>query len=84
MPLRFAVSPLWETVAGLRVLAAPGYSPGHERWVAWAEQRLLNLGEDRSLLDTLVTMPVVPEFLIPTPGVRSVWASTSRSPRRAA
>jgi hypothetical protein len=33
---------------------------------------LLDLGEDRSLLDTLVTMPVVPEFVIPTPGVRSV------------
>jgi DNA-binding transcriptional ArsR family regulator len=72
MALRFAVSPLWETVAGLRVLAAPGYSPVHQRWVALAKRRLLDLGEDRSLLHVLVTMPVVPEFLIPTPGARSV------------
>jgi hypothetical protein len=71
MALRFAVSPLWETIAGLRVLAAPSLSPVHQRWIAWAERRLLDLGEDRSLLHVLVTRPVVPEFLIPTPGVRS-------------
>jgi hypothetical protein len=62
----------------------------HQRWVAWAEQRLLELGEDRSLLDTLVTMPVVPEFLIPTPGARSVGvdveiaALSGMSPQRIA
>ena len=71
MALRFAVSPLWETIAGLRVLAAPGLSPVHQRWIAWAETRLADLGPDRSLLHALITRPVVPEFLIPTPGVRS-------------
>ncbi|TQM83986.1 ArsR family transcriptional regulator [Saccharothrix saharensis] len=71
MALRFAVSPLWETIAGLRVLAAPGLSPVHQRWIAWAEERLLPLGADPSPLHDLATRPVVPEFLIPTPGVRS-------------
>ncbi|MBB5959246.1 DNA-binding transcriptional ArsR family regulator [Saccharothrix tamanrassetensis] len=72
MALRFAVSPLWETVAALRVLAAPGYFPVHQRWAAWAERRTTDLGEDPTLLTALVTMPVVPEFLIPTPGIRSI------------
>jgi DNA-binding transcriptional ArsR family regulator len=70
VPFRFAVSPLWETVAALRVLAAPG--PVHQRWTAWAQPRLAELGPDPTLLTTLVTMPVVPEFLIPTPGARSM------------
>ncbi|MGM1062483.1 ArsR family transcriptional regulator [Saccharothrix sp. Mg75] len=72
MALRFAVSPLWETVAALRVLAAPGAFPVHRRWSEWAGGELARLGEDPSLLRSLVTRPVVPEFLIPTPGVRSV------------
>ncbi len=72
MALRFAVSPLWETVAALRVLAAPGYSPAHQRWIAWAEPRIAALGPDPTLLTALVTMPVIPEFVIPTPGVRSI------------
>ncbi|WP_367137418.1 DUF5937 family protein [Saccharothrix sp. HUAS TT1] len=90
MALRFSVSPLWETIAGLRVLAAPGLSPVHQRWAAWAEERLADLGEDRSLLHVLVTRPVVPEFLIPTPGVRServgveIDAITKATPERVA
>ncbi|MEJ2858099.1 MULTISPECIES: ArsR/SmtB family transcription factor [unclassified Saccharothrix] len=74
MPFRFAVSPLWETVAALRVLAAPG--PAHERWTAWAKPRLAELGPDPTLLTALVNRPVVPEFLIPTPGVRSMDMDT--------
>ncbi|XVV01652.1 helix-turn-helix domain-containing protein [Actinosynnema sp. CA-248983] len=74
MPFRFAVSPLWETVAALRVLAGP--SPVHQRWTAWAQPRLAELGPDPSLLTTLATMPVVPEFLIPTPGMRSMDIDT--------
>ena len=75
MALRFAVSPLWETVAGLRVLVAPGYSAVHQRWVTWAEERLAGLRGDPwfDLLVRLVTSePVIPEFLIPTPGLRFV------------
>ncbi|MEU5693823.1 ArsR family transcriptional regulator [Actinosynnema sp. NPDC020468] len=72
MALRFSVSPLWETVAALRVLAARDPSPVHRRWSTWAERRLRDLGEDRSLLHALVTRPVVPEFLIPTPAVRTI------------
>ncbi|MBW4721085.1 ArsR/SmtB family transcription factor [Saccharothrix obliqua] len=72
MALRFAVSPLWETVAALRVLAVPGYFPVHQRWIAWARPRIAALGPDPTLLTELATMPVVPEFLIPTPGGRSI------------
>ncbi|RKT73646.1 ArsR family transcriptional regulator [Saccharothrix variisporea] len=68
------MSPLWETVAALRVLAAPG--PAHQRWTAWARPRLAALGPDPTLLTTLVTRPVVPEFLIPTPGARSMDMDT--------
>jgi hypothetical protein len=72
MSLRFAVSPLFETVAGLRLLTVPHCSQVHQRWSVWAAQRLLDLGKDHSLLNILVAMPNIPEFLIPTPGVRSV------------
>ncbi|MEV0674937.1 winged helix-turn-helix domain-containing protein [Actinosynnema sp. NPDC050436] len=77
MLLRFAVSPLWETVAALRALTAPGRPPVHRRWAAWAEPRLADLGPDPSLLTGLATMPVVPEFLIPTPDVRSLDMDTA-------
>ncbi|TWP53710.1 winged helix-turn-helix transcriptional regulator [Lentzea tibetensis] len=70
MALRFSVSPLWETVAALRVLAAPDRSPAHHRWVEWAEPRLDAL--DVALLHGMVAQPVVPEYLIPTPHKRLV------------
>ncbi|GAA1347744.1 ArsR/SmtB family transcription factor [Saccharothrix algeriensis] len=91
MALRFAVSPLWETVAALRVLAAPGYYAVHQRWTTWAEPRLAALGDDPTLLTTLVTRPVIPEFLIPTPGIRSIgiadelrWLPRVAEPHRVA
>jgi len=74
MALRFAVSPLWETIAGLRVLAAPECAPVHQRWTAWASERLAALADDpwlRLLRHLATATPVVPEFLIPTPGLRS-------------
>ncbi|MEU4805981.1 DUF5937 family protein [Actinosynnema sp. NPDC023587] len=72
MALRFTVSPLWETIAALRVLADPGCYPVHQRWIAEAEPRLAALGPDPTLLTALVARPVIPEFLIPTPGVRTI------------
>jgi DNA-binding transcriptional ArsR family regulator len=79
MALRFAVSPLWETIAGLRVLAAPECAPVHQRWAAWAESRLGALPDDPwfRLLRRLATAgPVVPEFLIPTPALRATGIDT--------
>ncbi|QWF81725.1 ArsR/SmtB family transcription factor [Amycolatopsis sp. CA-230715] len=61
MAVRFAVSPLWETVAALRLLASPGRSPVHHRWASWAEPRLADL-----------TLPVVPESAVPVPATRTV------------
>lgn len=74
MALRFAVSALWETVAALRVLSRG--SPVNRRWAALAEQRLLDVDEDLSLLYLLVGMAIVPEFLMPTPTARSVDIDT--------
>ncbi|MEV0679655.1 DUF5937 family protein [Actinosynnema sp. NPDC050436] len=72
MALRFTVSPLWETIAALRVLADPGCYPVHQRWIAEVEPGLAGLGPDPTLLTALATRPVIPEFLIPTPGVRTI------------
>jgi hypothetical protein len=82
--LRFAVSPLFETVAGLRLLTVPHCSQVHQRWSAWAAQRLLDLGKDHSLLNILVAMPNIPEFLIPTPGVGRVVSQPAYRGRRCA
>ncbi|MEO6086397.1 MAG: DUF5937 family protein [Umezawaea sp.] len=79
MALRFAVSPLWETIAGLRVLAAPECAPVHQRWTTWAESRLGALPDDpwfRLLRHLSTAGPVIPEFLIPTPGLRSTGIDT--------
>ncbi|MEU7527283.1 DUF5937 family protein [Saccharothrix sp. NPDC042600] len=78
MPVRFAVSPLWETVAALRVLTAAHRAPDvHRTWLAWARPRLDELGPDPTPLTRLATLPVVPEFLIPTPSVRFLDLDTA-------
>jgi len=76
---RFSVSPLWETVAGLRLLSRPDRPLIHDRWTDWARERLAHLhSEPRfQLLHWLVTAaPTVPEFLIVTPGLRTVPVET--------
>lgn len=73
--MRFSVSQLWETVAGLRLLSLPDRSALHDRWTGWAGERLARLEQEPRfrLLRRLVTAaPTVPEFLIVTPGLRTV------------
>ncbi|MFD4506460.1 ArsR/SmtB family transcription factor [Streptomyces sp. NPDC058457] len=76
---RFSVSPLWETVSGLRVLARHRRQAVYGRWTAWADEQLTNLRGDRwfrLLLWLLTSGPEVPEFLVVTPGLRSVSIAT--------
>jgi DNA-binding transcriptional ArsR family regulator len=62
---RFAMSPLWEVVASVRVVKRPGNHAVHGPWQALARQRLA--GVDWRLLSALVPVPgaVVPGFLAP-------------------
>lgn len=64
---RFALSPLWEVTASIRVLKAPGEHLLHRRWVAAARARLR--GADLGLLFDLVPVPTrgLPAFLAPPP-----------------
>ncbi|GAA2425468.1 DUF5937 family protein [Actinomadura vinacea] len=64
--VRFAFSPLWELVHGLRVLADPS---GHALHLPWVRQVLPRLrGLDRGLLDELIPAEgYVPDFLTPPP-----------------
>ncbi|MBP2184063.1 metalloregulator ArsR/SmtB family transcription factor [Amycolatopsis magusensis] len=66
---RFAISPLSETVAGLRLLAAREQAAHHAPWVRWARGELR-----RSPLELPWTWPLLvhdragwPNFLVPAP-----------------
>lgn len=66
---RFAYSPLWECVAGLRVLKEPGAHALHVRWIRETAPRLAAMRGEMALLDALVPVPTrtLPSFLAPTP-----------------
>lgn len=65
--IRFAISPLWEVVASLRVLRDPGAHALHLPWVSRVRPRLPELSE--TLLWRLVPAgpAYVPDFLTPPP-----------------
>ncbi|MFF0295463.1 DUF5937 family protein [Kitasatospora sp. NPDC004615] len=66
---RFALSPLWEVVAGVRVLKHPAEHPLHRPWSTRAHRRLADSGLDWRLLADLVPDPprLIPAFLAPPP-----------------
>jgi DNA-binding transcriptional ArsR family regulator len=69
--VRFALSPLWETVTSLRTLTAPGAGlQVHRPWRDWARDRL---GATDLFLLTALIRPAgyIPDFLVPSPAVRS-------------
>lgn len=73
--VRFAVSPLWETITSLRTLGAT--RPGQHLHRAWCDRmrdRAGGLpGDDLDLLTTLVRPAgYIPDFLVPSPRRRSV------------
>jgi len=66
---RFAVSPLWEVVASVRVLKAPEEHRVHRPWYEAARRRLDRAHVDWGLLEDLVPVPTVmiPAFVCPPP-----------------
>jgi DNA-binding transcriptional ArsR family regulator len=73
---RFALSPLWEVTASIRVLKAPGEHLLHRRWAGSAATRLRGL--DLRLLFDLVPVPTrgLPAFLAPPPATSTPDLST--------
>ncbi|MBV6698221.1 DUF5937 family protein [Kitasatospora aureofaciens] len=66
---RFALSPLWEAVAAVRVLTRPAEHPLHRPWAEAARERLAAAGLDWGLLADLVPAPprAIPVFVAPPP-----------------
>ncbi|WP_308312496.1 hypothetical protein [Streptomyces sp. ISL-11] len=66
---RFAVSPLWEVVAGVRVLRRPDEHPLHRPWLAAVRPRLAAARLDWRLLADLVPEGplTIPVFVAPPP-----------------
>lgn len=65
---RFAISPLWEVIAAVRVLKGAGH-PLHRPWSDQAAARLRRSTLDWDLLADLVPVPtrVIPGFVAPPP-----------------
>jgi DNA-binding transcriptional ArsR family regulator len=70
---RFAISPLYETIAAIRLLAEPGKSAVNVPWVRWAQPRLAACPPRLTRVWELVIngLPTYPEFLIPAPAARA-------------
>ncbi|MER5759822.1 winged helix-turn-helix domain-containing protein [Streptomyces sp. NPDC002082] len=66
---RFAISPLWEVVAGVRILSGADEQVLHRRWAGQARDRIAAARLDLSPLTALVpvTATSVPGFLCPPP-----------------
>lgn len=67
--VRFAISPVYETVRAVRALGDPGSCAIHLPWVRWAAGRL-PADPDLMLLRRLVAGRAVPISLLPTPDGR--------------
>jgi Helix-turn-helix domain/Family of unknown function (DUF5937) len=70
---RFAISPLFETLSALRLLARPGKAAVNAPWVRWAQHDLTERPLRLSRLWPLVIngLPWYPEFLVPAPASRN-------------
>lgn len=80
---RLALSPLWEVVASVRVLKAPGEQLLHRRWAGLAAERLR--GADLRALFDLVPVPTttLPAFLAPPPATSTPDIGTELAAVRA-
>lgn len=81
--MRFALSPLWEVTASIRVLQAPGEHLLHRRWARSVGERLRGL--DLRLLFDLVPVPTrgLPAFLAPPPATSTPDLATELAAMRA-
>ncbi|MGW6913384.1 DUF5937 family protein [Kitasatospora sp. NPDC054939] len=65
---RFAVSPMWEVVTGIRALVGDPVPALHRRWAAEVRPRLAAAGLDRGLLFALIPPEGhLPDLLTPAP-----------------
>ncbi|MFI1394662.1 ArsR/SmtB family transcription factor [Streptomyces sp. NPDC020681] len=66
---RFAVSPLWEVVASVRVLKGADEQGLHRRWAEQVRPLLAAAKLDLTPLSSLITVPTtgIPGFLVPPP-----------------
>jgi len=64
---RFAISPLWEVVAAVRVLRAPRQHLLHSGWAAQARGWLAEANLDWTMLAELVGSRHIPGFVAPPP-----------------
>lgn len=63
---RFAISPMWELICGLRILRDPGRAPQHLPWVT----ATLPIARELDLEGALALTPVegyIPDFITPPP-----------------
>jgi biotin operon repressor len=67
--VRFGISPVYETIAGLLVLDNPGAHAIHLPWVRWATPRMPHDADVR-LLRRLLCGPAIPVALAPPPDSR--------------
>ncbi|MFC5183497.1 ArsR/SmtB family transcription factor [Actinomadura harenae] len=64
---RFAISPLWETVAAVRVLKYPAEHPLHRRWAETVRPRLAAAGTRLEPLSELVAPRLIAASACPPP-----------------
>ncbi|GAA1681230.1 DUF5937 family protein [Glycomyces endophyticus] len=79
---RFAISPLWEVTASVRVLRAPGEHALHRRWVRAVRDRLRGI-DLRPLLELIpANSPGLPAFLAPPPATSTPDIATELAAMR--
>jgi DNA-binding transcriptional ArsR family regulator len=66
---RFAISPLWEVIAAVRVLKMTAEHPIHQPWVTQVRPRLAASNVDWRLLYDLVPAHHIPAFVAPPPSI---------------
>jgi DNA-binding transcriptional ArsR family regulator len=67
--VRFAISPVFETVLAVEALRRPGAHAVHQPWLSWAKPRLSGL-PDLGLLLALLDDEAKPSYLMPIPDDR--------------
>src|SRR6185437_1577 len=67
--VRFAISPVFETVLAVEALRRPGAHAVHQPWLSWAKPRLSEL-PDLGLLLALLDNEAKPSYLMPIPDDR--------------
>ncbi|GIH11744.1 transcriptional regulator [Rhizocola hellebori] len=68
--VRFAISPVYETVMALAILTRPGVHAVHVPWLNWARPRLEGVDDLKLVLRLVSHDTIKPAYLIPPPDAR--------------